>query len=343
MEAIKKQVEDQSINELSLQNFNSLINSIIDSIAILDEEGIIVSWNQSAESIFGYSQSQILGESIFQVIHSKLWVNIDNGMEREFSVDIKAIEGKTIELIGRKSNDTEFPVEVSLSSFHLDGKAFNCAIIRDISAREIVEEEIKRTLVENKLSLMDAQNRARSNTQFIKSLLSYYSSKTSSKEAMNSYKECQKKVISLSFVHDKLLQTADSNSIFLDKYIGALCYYYQKQILDRSGVSIKMNLSPISICREKAIPCAMIISELINNLCQLAFEENKRNVITIDLNLINEGEQVSLKMGRLTNSGAKNQDRLDLETNLLNEFLIQLEGKLSPMNEGLVSLVFPVA
>jgi PAS domain S-box-containing protein len=127
------------------ERFNrSIMESAVDAIVSLNEDGLIRSWNKAAVKMFGYKKKKMIGNSFSSIFPSKhnLFVNLKNLRNS------KNLIGKTIETIALKENGTEFPVELSLSSWETFGKKNYVSVIRDISERKKYEtEQLKLTAV----------------------------------------------------------------------------------------------------------------------------------------------------------------------------------------------------
>ena len=115
-----------------------------DAIIVIDEESLILLWNEGAESIFGYKKELVLGNSLTCVMperyinnHMQALQNIQSGARPTFS-------GKTVQLYARHSSGRELPIEASLSTWQDKGRRFFSAIVRDISERIRLEERNER-------------------------------------------------------------------------------------------------------------------------------------------------------------------------------------------------------
>jgi PAS domain S-box-containing protein len=135
----RKQAEEAL--RLSEEKFRSLAQSANDAIITTDTKGKISGWNKGAEKIFGYPESEIIGE-ILTLIVPRLYIESHiNGMKRVESDGEKHVIGRTVELVGLHKHGNIFPIELSLSEWETSDGKFFTGIIRDISKRKRIEME----------------------------------------------------------------------------------------------------------------------------------------------------------------------------------------------------------
>ncbi len=137
----RKRIED-TLKE-SEARYRAVMQSANDAIITADSSGNVAGWNRGAETIFGYSEAEIIGKPLtvlmpsnFQAGHIKSLANAQTGGE-------KHIIGKTIEVEGHRKDGSEFPLEISLAEWQVDSNRFFTSIIRDITERKQVELELR--------------------------------------------------------------------------------------------------------------------------------------------------------------------------------------------------------
>ncbi|MDH5395995.1 MAG: PAS domain S-box protein, partial [Gammaproteobacteria bacterium] len=134
-----------SIKESS-QNTETVIENVVDGIITIDMKGIVLSYNRSAETIFGYSREEIIGQNI-----SKLMTDVDFRQHDQYlekyinSPDVKVI-GISREIKGLRKNGEIFPIEIGVSEIERNSQRLFIGIIRDMSEK-IKAEKIKREFV----------------------------------------------------------------------------------------------------------------------------------------------------------------------------------------------------
>lgn len=131
--------------EASEERFRSISESAGDAIISIEGDGKIIFWNSAAEKIFGYSRDEILGKQIMLLMPQRFRKDHQQGMNRVISTGKSRLIGRTSEMVGLRKDGREFPIELSISSWKTNDELFFTGIVRDITQRKIMEEELKRS------------------------------------------------------------------------------------------------------------------------------------------------------------------------------------------------------
>lgn len=136
----RKKAEQKLVQ--SEEKFRAVTESTIDAIITVNSKGIISFFNHSLLDLFGYSSSEISGKNVTILIPEWSRNNHTKGMELFESVE-KDERGKTRVVFGLKKDGTEFPCEMSLSSWRSDDEIYFTSIIRDLTDRQKAEKLLK--------------------------------------------------------------------------------------------------------------------------------------------------------------------------------------------------------
>ncbi len=118
------------------RTLEALIASATDAIVTADHQGNIVTWNPASEEMFGYSKQELIGQSLTLIVPERFREAHSEGLARVSSGGETRIVGQTVQVAGRRKDGTEFPIELSLSSWGEDSERHYVGIIRDVSERE---------------------------------------------------------------------------------------------------------------------------------------------------------------------------------------------------------------
>jgi PAS domain S-box-containing protein len=141
----------------------SILDAMPDAVAAVNRQGVIVQVNSQAEAIFGYTRDELIGQSVEVLVPERQRANHDQHRE-EFHRRPKIRRmGSGLDLYGRRRDGSEFPVEISLSPVETGNGPIVLSVIRDISDRKHIEEELRRVNEElerrKTRELRDSQNR----------------------------------------------------------------------------------------------------------------------------------------------------------------------------------------
>ncbi|MBE7413536.1 MAG: PAS domain S-box protein [Leptospiraceae bacterium] len=123
-----------------VERMQALTNSAQDAIISIASDNKVLSWNNGAKKLFGYSEEEILGSEILKIIPKRFHDLHNNGIRRFLSTGIPSSIGKTVEVAGLHKDGHEFPIELTLSTWSEGNIKFFSGIIRDITERKKAEE-----------------------------------------------------------------------------------------------------------------------------------------------------------------------------------------------------------
>ena len=141
---LKKLVEERTrrLRE-SETRFDSVANFASEALITLDDHANIIFWNKAAETIFGYSQNEAIGKPIALIMPKRARESTMKSIFRSISNRKFSLAGKTIEVLGLRKDEKEFPMELSFSVWKTGKGMFSTGIIRDATQRKKLESERK--------------------------------------------------------------------------------------------------------------------------------------------------------------------------------------------------------
>jgi len=155
-------------------------------------------------------------------------------------------------------------------------------IIQDITERKRMEEELLEASIEKEILLKEIHHRVKNNMQVISSLLSMQSRSIQDPKIQELFKETQARVKSLALVHEQLYKSTNLNKINYRIYIQKIInYFLQSHVIARGTITCNLDCPDIELTIEKAVPCSLIISELLTNTIKHAFPDDQRGEIWI--------------------------------------------------------------
>jgi len=184
----------------------------------------------------------------------------------------------------------------------------------DITEKKISEERIRQSLQEKEVLLKEVHHRVKNNLQVISSILNLQSSYVKDEGTLNILKESQNRIKSMAFIHESLYQTKDFSSINFTEYVINLS---QNLIHSYSNfdheVKLNLDIQNVFLNLDLAIPCGLIINEIVSNALKYAFTDNSEGgEITIKMHI--KGDDLVLKIGDNGKGLPKNIDYRNTES-----------------------------
>lgn len=213
------------------------------------------------------------------------------------------------------------------------GKVYRIAgICEDISDRKLSEARIQSALREKEILLKEIHHRVKNNMQVISSLLQLQAQYIEDEDTLSLFEESQTRIHSMALIHEQLYQSEHLDRIDLQPYVENLVANLSQSFGCYSrSICINLNVDPISLNIETAIPCGLIINELASNSLKYAFNPGRAGEISIDLHQIGT-QQFHL---RIRDNGTGFPEGFDVENTetlglrLVRMLTRQLDGSLS--------------
>lgn len=128
--------------DISEAYFRMLLESAPDAMIIIDDQGKIAIANGQSEKMFGYERQEMLGQPVEMLLPERLQKS-HVGHRDGFSTNPRLRPmGPDLDLLARRKDGSEFPVEISLSPVQTDAERFVSSVIRDVTVRKRMEREI---------------------------------------------------------------------------------------------------------------------------------------------------------------------------------------------------------
>ncbi|MEE2656902.1 MAG: PAS domain S-box protein [Candidatus Latescibacterota bacterium] len=124
------------------ERYRAVFDNLIDGIISIDEAGNIESFNRAAETIFGYEPGEVIGRNVTVLMPEAYGRHHQAYIAHYIETGEKRIIGMGREVTGRRKDGSEFPMEVAVSEFFEDGRRCFTGIVRDITERKHLEDQL---------------------------------------------------------------------------------------------------------------------------------------------------------------------------------------------------------
>ena len=155
-------------------------------------------------------------------------------------------------------------------------------MVEDITVRKKAEEQIRSSLIEKEILLKEIHHRVKNNLQVVASMLQLQSGYLKDEEAKVLFEESQKRLESMSLIHEKLYRSKDLARIDFREYVSDLVGNLLTLNTGKSkGIETKLDIEGVVLDVTNAIPCGLIINELVSNALRHAFPNGRKGEITV--------------------------------------------------------------
>ncbi len=304
-----------------------------DAVVLVDRAGIIVKANAQAHQMFGFARNELVG-SLVEVLVPERFApkHVAHRMAYVGAPRIRTM-GAGRDLFGRRKDGSEFPVDIMLSPLGDSAGSLVMGVVRDATERKALEDE---TRAARETYLREIHHRIKNNLQVISSLLYLQSTHADDAQLAAILLESQTRVKSIALVHEKLYRSPGLVRLDVGDYVLDLVTdVFATFGINREVVSLQMQIDEISLDIDTAIPCGLIVNELVSNALKHAFAGRESGTITVHMRAV--GDRIELGVrddGRGMPSGLDWRNSKSLGLKLVNDLARQLEGQVHMTSEN---------
>jgi PAS domain S-box-containing protein len=277
--------------------YRLLIEEVHDyAIFLIDLEGRVVGWNEGAERLLGWTEAEILGQPAFVVFVPE---DIATGAHTQ-ELEKAAAEGRAEnERWHQRKDGSRFWGSGSMTGIRDDAGALIGfgKIMRDRTAQRQLEEELRASLREKEVLLREIHHRVKNNLQVISSLLSLQSESIGEGEAAAAFEDAQVRIRSMALIHEILYQSSNLAQVNLAAYTRRLAEELLRSYqVEPERLRLVVETDEVWLRAEQAMPCGLILNELIANCVKHAFPDGRSGMVRVTLRT-EAASQVILSVG----------------------------------------------
>lgn len=322
---IERDISERKLAEEELQKreqlFSELFNMSPLGIVLLNEHSEIMMVNKGFEKIFEFTQDEIHGLELDKVIVPE--------EEFEHAKQLTATPNVSEEVCKRVTKSGELvDVIIYAVPILIDGKVIaRYGIYVDITDRKQAEEQIMSSLKEKEVLLAEIHHRVKNNLAVITGLLELQSYNTENDNAKTILRESQMRIHSIALVHEKLYQNENLSEIQIHQYIQELAGNVEDTMgVESVPVEINYDLDDVSLVITQAIPCGLLLNEVLTNSYKHAFKGVEKGQIDINFKKLNDELTFSIKDNGV---GIHHEDQEKIEKSLGMKLIRTLSKQLS--------------
>ncbi|WP_445665115.1 PAS domain-containing sensor histidine kinase [Fodinibius sp. AD559] len=327
-----RDITDRKQNEQRLQQNMELLTQLFENapvgLVLLDEDHTITRINASFKEMFGYQLSELQGKEIDSFLTPPELV------QEARDITDRTLQGESfqVETVRQRKDGTEVPVLIATVPVEIDGDIIAIfGIYVDISQRTEAEQQLEEQLSEKQVLLAEIHHRVKNNMAVVSGLLELQKENTENEEAYQKMQDSQARIQTMSLVHEQLYQMGTFSSLQFDEYVKNLGETIATTYGDKAqDITLSYDTEPVRLDMDQAIPCGLLLNELLTNAYKHAFPNRAEGHITISLHE-KDGQAVTLEVkdngiGMAEEIPERANDSLGLS--LVYTLAQQLEGEL---------------
>ncbi len=291
-------------------------------------DGRFIDVNEAFLRLFGFNRKEVIG---CDPLTLNMWADPEDRLNMVKDLNKKG-RSESFETVFRTKSGELRNVIVNSEVINVAGESNILGLTLDITDRKIAEKQIRTALKEKDVLLRELYHRTKNNMQVICSMLSLYSSDSPDPVLKRAFMDMVNRIQSMALVHQKLYHSQDLSSISLKEYIMELVKLLFSSFDVAPGIiSIIYELEDIYLPVDLAIPCGLIINELVTNSLKHAFPGGRKGLISIILK--KEDDNIILQ---ISDNGAGIPEGTDFKVKagmgiktVFNLAEMQLKGELS--------------
>lgn len=275
-EDITEQKEVEEKIRKSEEKYRSVVENAADIIITTDNKSNIQFVNHARE---GTSAEEVIGKSIYGFIAPEYHDLVKQKLKKIYETK----KSQSYEIQGVSRDGSRAWYSTNAGPIFSEQEVVGVTLItRDITERILAEEKTRHSLKEKEILLKEVHHRVKNNLQIILSILNLQYANISDDKTLDLLRDVRSRIKAMSFIHELLYQANDFSSINFSEYISNittnLIYSYTQKEID-----LKLDVGNVFLDLDRAIPCGLIINELLTNALKYAFKEEEEGEVSISL------------------------------------------------------------
>jgi PAS domain S-box-containing protein len=261
--------------------FYSFMNNSPAAAYIKDEDGRVLYMNNTCEQVWGAMLGQCAGK-----LDRELWPAEVAARLRANDVDVldRGETSRMVEEISLRNGHTVQMLSFRFPFSDAAGRRFLGGVSVDISEQVRAERALAAALAAKEVLLKELHHRVKNNLQVISSLLTMQAGELRDPAAHQALEESQRRVQSMALIHEKLNQDDDLEQVDFREYAETLTReLFYSYGANSDSKMLRFELHPVWLELRQAIPCGLILNELVTNALKYAFAKNGAGEILVTL------------------------------------------------------------
>jgi PAS domain S-box-containing protein len=285
--ALNQMAADLQETTVSKGYVDNIIRSMREMLIVVDPKLRIRRVNPAACAELGYTEDELTGRPIGELFDSE---------DLPAAVTLPDALGHGAECL-MKGKTGVIPVHCSAAEMHDEAGQPGgvVCVVSNISRQKEAEERLLASLREKELLLKEVHHRVKNNLQVISSLLSLQAQELRDPEMIRLFRESRGRIRSMALIHEQLYRSTDLARIDFAAYVHELVGHLRQGLArETAPVHIRLQIRPLLLPLDLAIPCGMIVNELVSNAMEHAFPDCRGGEIRVGLDLDEAGYHLTV-------------------------------------------------
>ena len=308
------------------ERFRALVEASAQIVWTTNARGVVVEDSPSWRAFTGQSVEQCRGMGRADAVHPDDWIALRArwpGMiaapcvvETEYRIrhvsgEWRWTAGRAVPLIDvqgelrgwvmsntditerRRAADQVRRAEAEREKFFLELAQLNAQLEQRVQART---SELTASLREREILLQEVHHRVKNNLQVISSLINMQMRQLAAGASREALEECQSRVLAIALIHEQLYQSDDYAEVQFSEYARSLAAsVFHTLGIARNDIKLELAIEPIPLSIKRAIPCGLMINELITNALKHAFPGDRGGTICVTLGRADDKLQLEVR------------------------------------------------
>lgn len=329
-ERVEVKTKQLTEKNLELEKLSLVASRTDNSVLIADASGEIEWVNDGFVRMIGITKEAVIGKKLAEI---NVYSNINSEMHEAITSKHSRIFQSNVTLAPTKSiwlSSTLTPI------YGEDNQLKKIVVVdTDFTANKNMQNQIEASLKEKDVLLKEIHHRVKNNLQIIISLLNLQSGYIKDEYTLKAVQDGQNRVRSMALVHEKFYQAEELTEINFGEYVSKLCQYLYQSYGDKTDrITLEVSGDHVGLDMDTAMPCGLLVNEVVSNAYKYAFPGNATGVISINLKRANKKVVITMSdtgVGLPPSIDVEKTESLGMQ--LIQALTSQLDGELTVSRE----------
>ncbi len=282
-ERVEVKTRQLTEKNLELEKLSLVASRTDNAILIASPNGKIEWVNDGFIHLMGIPKENLINKTLSEI-------NVYTNIDEEIRNVIKNQHSRIFESNVSTNNIQNLWISSTLTPIYDDENTLKKLVVVDsnITTSKNMQKQIEASLMEKDVLLKEIHHRVKNNLQIIISLLNLQTGYIKDEVTLKAVKDGQSRVRSMALVHEKFYQSDELSEINFGDYIEKLCHFLYQSYGDKTDrIDLQIKGDKLGLDMDTAIPCALLVNEIVSNAYKYAFPDQKKGRILIVFKKLN--------------------------------------------------------